>query len=339
MRFRSRVVQWTRHSRSRSCWIPNATARALIRTRAIAESEMLTTSTPGVAQESGRLDRPLDPDAPRRVDLDRHDEAAGGEQLGQAGRWRCLPGGREAACRFRDGCPRWTAGDLRRGAGGGSGQWRGLGANAPGVLADGVESRPHRRRVRRRRAAAATDDAGAGGQHPRRDGPEVVRAGGVEKRPSRRCDSPAFGMIERSGSPSAGRPIASRASRQAAGPAPQLTPIASAPAPASASAADFGLLPSARTSSSPNVNEAMTGTSDARRASSTASTSWPRSENVSRTMTSAPPSRRPSICSRNVARAAASGMSGRPRVGGPSGPIEPPTSASRPLTSRASRAS
>ena len=46
IRFRSRVVQWTRHSRSRSCWIPNATDRALIRTRAIAESETLTRSTP-----------------------------------------------------------------------------------------------------------------------------------------------------------------------------------------------------------------------------------------------------------------------------------------------------
>ncbi len=46
MRFRSRVVKWTMHSRSRSCWIPNATAIAPIRTRAIAESLMLTRSTP-----------------------------------------------------------------------------------------------------------------------------------------------------------------------------------------------------------------------------------------------------------------------------------------------------
>ena len=83
----------------------------------------------------------------------------------------------------------------------------------------------------------------------------------------------------------------------------------------------------------------MTGTSEARRASSTASSSCSRSENVSRTIRSAPPSSRPSICSRNAARAAASGRSGPPRVGDPSGPTEPPTSASRPLTSRASRAS
>ena len=146
-------------------------------------------------------------------------------------------------------------------------------------------------------------------------------------------------MIDRSGSPSAGRPIAARASRQADGPAPQLTPIASAPAAASASAAALGVVPSARKSSSPNVSEAMTGTSDDRRASSTASRSCSRSENVSRTMTSAPPSRRPSICSRKVARVSASGMAAGPRFGWPTGPTEPPTRASRPLTSRASRAS
>ena len=48
----------------------------------------------GVAQEPGRLDRPLDPDAPRRVDLDRDDEATGGEQLGEARRRRRVVGGR-----------------------------------------------------------------------------------------------------------------------------------------------------------------------------------------------------------------------------------------------------
>ncbi len=46
IRFRSRVVTCTTHSRSSSCWTPNATAIAPIRTRAIAESEMLTTSAP-----------------------------------------------------------------------------------------------------------------------------------------------------------------------------------------------------------------------------------------------------------------------------------------------------
>ena len=110
-------------------------------------------------------------------------------------------------------------------------------------------------------------------------------------------------MIDRAGSPSAGAPIASSASRQAAGPAPQLTPTASAPARRARRRPTPGLLPSASTSSSPNVSEAMTGTSEARRASSTARSSCSRSENVSRTIRSAPPSSRPSICSRNAARA------------------------------------
>src|SRR5665647_657125 len=46
IKLRSRVVKWTRHSRSRSCWTPKATARAPMRTRAMALSLMLTTSTP-----------------------------------------------------------------------------------------------------------------------------------------------------------------------------------------------------------------------------------------------------------------------------------------------------
>ena len=46
IRFRSRVVKWTRHSRSRSCWMPNATDRQPIRTRAMALSLTLTRSTP-----------------------------------------------------------------------------------------------------------------------------------------------------------------------------------------------------------------------------------------------------------------------------------------------------
>ena len=146
-------------------------------------------------------------------------------------------------------------------------------------------------------------------------------------------------MIERAGPASSGPPIASRASRLAAGPAPQLTPIASAPAAARAWAAARGGVPSARTSSSPKVSEAMTGRSEARRASSRARSSWPRSEKVSSTTRSIPPSSSPSICSRKAALAAGSGMTLPPRAAWLSGPTEPPTSASRPLTSRASRAS
>ena len=77
-------------------------------------------------------------------------------------------------------------------------------------------------------------------------------------------------MIDRAGSPSAAGPIASSASRQATGPAPQFTPIAVRAGRGQRSGRRRGLLPSARTSSSPKVSEAMIGTSDARRASSTA---------------------------------------------------------------------
>ena len=70
-------------------------------------------------------------------------------------------------------------------------------------------------------------------------------------------------MIERAGSPAAGAPNCASASRQASGPTPQLTPIASTPAAVSASTAASGVVPSASTRSSPNVIDAMTGTSAA----------------------------------------------------------------------------
>ena len=57
----------------------------------------------GVAQEPGGLDRPLDADAPRRVDLDRDDETAGLEQLGQAGRGRRVVGGGRGGRPVREG--------------------------------------------------------------------------------------------------------------------------------------------------------------------------------------------------------------------------------------------
>ncbi len=145
-------------------------------------------------------------------------------------------------------------------------------------------------------------------------------------------------MIERGGSSGPALPIAFRALIEALGPAPQLTPMTSAPAAASRPAARSAVVPSASVRSSPNVSEAMIGMSAALRASSSAISSWSRSENVSSTTTSMPPSSRPSSCSRNIVRAARSESPALPRFGGASGPTEPPTSASRPLTSRASRA-
>ena len=78
-------------------------------------------------------------------------------------------------------------------------------------------------------------------------------------------------MIERAGPPSGAGPSCTRASRQASGPTPQFTPSASTPAAVSAATATAGVVPSASTRSSPNVIDAITGTSAACRASSTAS--------------------------------------------------------------------
>ena len=160
-------------------------------------------------------------------------------------------------------------------------------------------------------------------------------------RPSSRCESPALGMIDRAGSPSAGAPIASRASRQAAGPAPQLTPTASAPAASErARAATAGLLPSA---SSELLAERQRGDDrDVRGAARLvdgehAAARGPRTSrgrSGPRRPRAGPRSARGRRPARRRLRSA-----GPPRAGDPSGPTEPPTSASRPLTSRASRAS
>ena len=147
---------------------------------------------------------------------------------------------------------------------------------------------------------------------------------------------PAFGRIARPG-----WPMATSASRQPTGPAPQLTPRTSTSTrSASAAAAAAGVVPSGSAASSPKVRSATIGRSAAiERASSTASARWSTTENVSNQKTSTPPSSRPSIVSRNAARTSASARWRISRVGGPSGPIDPATSESRPATSRASRAS
>ena len=136
----------------------------------------------GIAEEPGGLDRPLDPDAPRRVDLDRHDEAAGGEELGQTGRRRRVAGGCRVGRGLDDRRPRPTAGDLLRAVVDVRG--RGTGASALGIgRVERVEGRPHLGDVIGRRAAAAADDPRAGRQHARRHRPEILGAGGVDEAP------------------------------------------------------------------------------------------------------------------------------------------------------------
>ena len=136
----------------------------------------------GIAEEPGGLDRPLDPDAPGRVDLDRHDEAAGGEELGQT-RWRWrVPDGCRVGRPLDDRRSRPTAGDLRRAIVGGRG--RGTGASALGIgRVERVEGRPHLGDVIGRRAAAAADDPGARRQETRSHRSEILGAGGVDEAP------------------------------------------------------------------------------------------------------------------------------------------------------------
>ena len=123
-----------------------------------------------VAQEPRRLDRPLDPDAPRRVDLDRDDEPPGGKQLGEPGRRRrLLAGVRRAARSARD-----VAGDGRGTAIEGGAAARSSGIHGRGGV---VEREAHRGDVLGGGAAAAAEDPGAGGEHPRRHRPEVLGAG------------------------------------------------------------------------------------------------------------------------------------------------------------------
>ena len=92
------------------------------------------------------------------------------------------------------------------------------------------------------------------------------------------------------------------------------------------------------TPSSVNAIWAITGRSVMARIASTASAISARSEKVSTTNASTPPSSSASACSRNASRpsAAVTVPSGSRYL--PSGPIEPSTQTSRPADSRTSRA-
>ncbi len=131
---------------------------------------------PGVAQEPGGVDRPVDPDRPRRVDLDRDDEPALGQGGRQAGRRRGLA---DRPVARRDDRSRCRSGLGRCGRGG---RGRGPGPGAPRIAGgDRVERATHRGDVLGRRATAAADDHGSGTEHSRHDGREVVRPGGVHE--------------------------------------------------------------------------------------------------------------------------------------------------------------
>ena len=173
MRFRSRVVTWTRHSRSRSCWIPNATAIAPIRTRAIAESLTLTRSVPASrrrrAASSVRSIRMLRGGSISTEITNRPSASACGEAGSAAARRLHRSAGAVGLARCAGPAPDAVARPRPRGRGAGLGR------------AERVEGGAHRRDVGRRRPAAAADDPRARVEQPRHDRAEVRRA-----RPRRR---------------------------------------------------------------------------------------------------------------------------------------------------------
>ena len=213
--------------------------QAPIRTRAIAESLMLTVSTPGRLEQAGGLDRPLDADGPRRVDLDRDDEPAVGQGAEARPRGRRRLVGRRRRSRSGPSCSR-------------SGTVAARAARPEHSRhARASIAAPHRRDVLGRRAAAAADDRRAGVEHVADHPAEVVGPGRVHEL--------ALDALRQAGvgedRPCPRRPIATSASRQPIGPAPQFTPSTSASTrdrerarrPPRAS------VPSASTTSSPNV--------------------------------------------------------------------------------------
>ena len=201
IRFRSRVVQWTRHSRSRSCWIPNATDRALIRTRAIAESETLTTSTPASRRSrAASIVRSIRMLRGGSISTETTNRPAARSSARRVG------GGALAGRRGVAAAPRGSAVDGRRAPAG-----RGAGGRRVERRRRGrVERGAHRGDVLGRRPAAAADDPGAGREQPRRHRPEVLGAGGVDE-----------AALEPLRQPGVGHDRPRRARRRRAGPSPR----------------------------------------------------------------------------------------------------------------------
>ena len=181
IRLRSRVVVWTRHSRSRSCWMPKATARAPIRTRAMAESDTLTRSTPEDwrrrAASIVRSMRTLRGGSISTETTNRPAARAWPSREPRSG--RSSPVGPASANAVRGMAPEtteecWAAPAwlvLRRVS-----RLRRLDHAA-------VERGAHRRDVGRGRPAAATDDPGTGVEQPRDDRAEPRRLGRVHELP------------------------------------------------------------------------------------------------------------------------------------------------------------
>ena len=298
IRLRSRVVKWTRHSRSRSCWIPNATAIALIRTRAIAQSLDVDEVDPGSRRSrAASMVRSILMLRGGSISTEMAKRPAVISSASRVGLRRAVSVSRRPRCdrRPRPGRLEAAARDARR--------------TARSVVRTRRTPRASRRRDRAS-SRSNPDDPRARGEHGGGHGTEVIGAGRVDEltlEPLRqtgvRHDRPR-GLTPRPQSPSRRARRAMRPARAA------VDPDGVGAGRGQRRDSHLRVLPSTRTSSSPNVNEAITGRSLAARASSIASMSSSRSQKVSRTITSTPPSSRPSICSRNAARTSASATSG-----------------------------
>src|SRR3989442_13249243 len=153
-----------------------------------------------------------------------------------------------------------------------------------------------------------------------------------------RLGSPAFGWIASRRLPAAGT-ICSSTPYKVLEPTEQFAPRAWTPSARNVRPTSAGERPVNVTPSSVKAICATMGRSVTERIASIASAISARSENVSTMHASTPPSRSPSACSRNAARASAAVT---PPSGArylPSGPTDPRIKTSRPVDSRTSRAS
>ena len=158
------------------------------------------------------------------------------------------------------------------------------------------------------------------------------------RRSSIRLGSPAFGWTA-SGMPPAAGSICSSTSWSVLEPTEQFAPSAWTPRPTRLRATSTAERPVNVTPSFVNAISATIGRSVTDRTASRASAISAKSENVSTTNASTPPSRSASACSRNATRASSAVTVPRGARYLPSGPIEPSTKTSRPALSRTSRAS
>src|SRR5437899_2975060 len=153
-----------------------------------------------------------------------------------------------------------------------------------------------------------------------------------------RLGSPAFGWIASGRLPAAGT-ICSSTPHKVLEPTEQFAPRAWTPSARNVRPTSAGERPVNVTPSSVKAIGATMGRSVTERIASIASAISARSENVSTMHASTPPSRSPSACSRNAARASSAVTlpSGARYL--PSGPTDPMIKTSRPVDSRTSRAS